>query len=204
MPDSRIRKPSPIRYARLLTGYVQLVATVQRTVQAPPDQVFAVLADGWTYSDWVVGTAHIRDVDADWPEVGSELHHKAGPWPFSLHDSSTVAIMEPNRRLRLDAGLWPLGEAVVDIKLEPVGTDRTLVTIHEDFQRGPLLVIRNKVNDLVLHQRNVEALRRLADIVENAPIRIRCSVIPDVLPGRQVPVKKTLDSGPWSRLYREV
>ncbi|MGK5677905.1 SRPBCC family protein [Actinoplanes sp. URMC 104] len=143
------------------------MATVQRTVQAPPDQVFAVLADGWTYSDWVVGTAHIRDVDANWPEVGSELHHKAGPWPFSLHDSSTVLIMEPSRRLRLRAGLWPLGEAIVDVKLEPAGASATRVTMHEQFERGPLLAARNKINDLVLHQRNVEALRRLADIAEH-------------------------------------
>jgi hypothetical protein len=38
------------------------VAVTRRVIQAPADHVFAVLADGWTYSDWVVGTAHIRDV----------------------------------------------------------------------------------------------------------------------------------------------
>jgi len=144
------------------------VAIVQRTFQAPPERVFAVLADGWTYSDWVVGTAHIRDVDPHWPQAGAELHHKAGPWPVSLRDSSTVVTVEPDRRLKLNAGLWPLGEAVVDIRLEPVGASATKVTIHEDFERGPLRWLRNKVNDVILHQRNVEALRRLADIAENA------------------------------------
>ncbi|TDO41510.1 uncharacterized protein YndB with AHSA1/START domain [Paractinoplanes brasiliensis] len=168
MPYRRIRKPAPARYAGHSAGYVLVVATVQRTVQAPPDSVFAVLSDGWTYSDWVVGTVHIRNVDANWPQVGSELHHKAGPWPFSLHDSSTVLLMEPGRRLRLRAGLWPLGEAVVDIQLEPFGVDATRVTIHEQFEHGPLLAARNKINDLLLHQRNVEALRRLADIAENS------------------------------------
>jgi uncharacterized protein YndB with AHSA1/START domain len=147
------------------------VATVQRTVQAPPERVFAVLADGWTYSDWVVGTVHIRDVDAAWPEVGSHLHHKAGPWPLSLHDKSTVLAMEPGRRLRLNAGLWPLGEAVVDIHLEPAGVDATKVTMHEDFEKGPLLAVRNKINDLVLHRRNIESLRRLADIAERSHSR---------------------------------
>ncbi|MBL7261947.1 SRPBCC family protein [Paractinoplanes lichenicola] len=147
------------------------MATVQRTVQAPPDSVFAVLADGWTYSDWVVGTAHIRDVDQHWPQVGAELHHKAGPWPLSLHDSSTVLAMEPGRHLRLRAGLWPLGEAVVDIRLEPAGAG-TRVTMSEQFERGPLLAARNKINDLVLHQRNVEALRRLADLAENYADRL--------------------------------
>ena len=142
---------------------------MQRTVQAPPDRVFAVLADGWTYSDWVVGTVHIRDVDPHWPQVGAELHHKAGPWPLSLHDKSTVQLMETNRRLRLSAGLWPLGEAIVDIRLEPVGTTFTRVTIEEHFERGPLRAVQNKINDLVMHRRNIETLRRLADIAERAP-----------------------------------
>ncbi|SNY60120.1 SRPBCC family protein [Paractinoplanes atraurantiacus] len=144
------------------------MAIVQRTVQAPPDRVFAVLADGWTYSDWVVGTVHIRDVDESWPAVGSRLHHKAGPWPLSLHDKSEVLIVEPDKRLRLNAGLWPLGEAVVDIKLEPAPGGATKVTIEEDFERGPLLAVRNKLNDLVLHRRNIETLRRLADIAERS------------------------------------
>jgi hypothetical protein len=135
-------------------------------VKAPPDRVFAVLADGWTYSDWVVGTVHIRDVEKSWPMPGSKLHHKAGPWPLSLHDSSTVLSCSPGRELRLNAGLWPLGAAVVDIRLEPVGEDATRVVIHEDFEAGPLKWVRNKVNDLLLHRRNIETLRRLADIAE--------------------------------------
>jgi uncharacterized protein YndB with AHSA1/START domain len=144
------------------------VATTQITVQAPADRVFAVLADGWWYSDWVVGTAHIRDVDPDWPSVGARLHHQAGPWPISLRDTSTVVAVEQDRRLKLNAGLWPLGEAVVDIRLEPLDDGRTRVTMVEDFERGPLLGLRNKINDLVLHYRNREALRRLADIAERA------------------------------------
>lgn len=141
-----------------------LVAIVKRTVPAPPARVFAVLADGWSYSDWVVGTVHIRDVDPSWPEPGSRLHHKAGPWPFSLQDSSTVVSMTPDRELTLKAGLWPLGQARVRILLEPEGTTSTRVTIEEDFEAGPLLMLRNKLNDLVLHRRNVESLRRLSDI----------------------------------------
>jgi hypothetical protein len=147
------------------------VAIVQRTVQAPPASVFAVLADGWSYSDWVVGTAHIRDVDPSWPQPGARLHHKAGPWPLSLHDSSRVVATEPDRRLTLVAGLWPLGEAMVDIRLEPVGERATRVVMLEEFQGGPLRWVQNKINDLLLHRRNVETLRRLADIAERATAR---------------------------------
>ncbi len=48
--------------------------------------------------------------------------------------------------------------------LEPLGTKATRITMEEDFEAGPLLFLRNKVNDLVLHRRNIESLRRLADI----------------------------------------
>ncbi|MEU7908246.1 SRPBCC family protein [Actinoplanes sp. NPDC049118] len=144
------------------------MAIVQRTVPAPPERVFAVLADGWSYSDWVVGTVHIRDVDPHWPQVGAELHHKAGPWPLSLHDSSTVVAVEQDRSLTLIAGLWPLGSARVKLVLEPVDAGATRVTMEEDFEAGPLLWVRNKVNDLVLHRRNIESLRRLSDIATRA------------------------------------
>jgi hypothetical protein len=147
------------------------VAIVQRTVRATPARVFAVLADGWTYSDWVVGTVHVRDVDDKWPAVGTKLHHKAGPWPFSLKDTSTVLACEPNRSLTLRAGLWPLGEATVKIELEPAGGSTTRVTMHEDFHAGPLSWLRSKLNDLVLHRRNIESLRRLADIAERDKTR---------------------------------
>jgi uncharacterized protein YndB with AHSA1/START domain len=147
------------------------VAIVQRTVRATPERIFAVLADGWSYSDWVVGTVHIRDVDPQWPQPGARLHHKAGPWPVSLHDKSTVLAVEPERHLRLSAGLWPLGEAIVDIRLEPLGPETTRVIMHEDFDQGPLRWLQNKANDLLLHRRNTESLSRLADIAERAAPR---------------------------------
>nr|WP_285789855.1 SRPBCC family protein [Micromonospora sp. NBRC 101691] len=140
------------------------MAIVEKVIGAPPQQVFDVLADGWTYSDWVVGTTHMRDVDDHWPTVGSRLHHRAGPWPVSLTDTSTVLVCEPPHRLVIRAGLWPAGEATVVFSLEPVGADATRVRLGEDFTAGPLRWIRNKLNDLVLKQRNKETLNRLADI----------------------------------------
>ncbi|MFI7607211.1 SRPBCC family protein [Micromonospora sp. NPDC049366] len=135
-------------------------------IDAPPQQVFDVLADGWTYSDWVVGTAHVRDVDDEWPKVGSQLHHRAGPWPLSLQDASTVLLCEPPHRLVLRAGLWPAGEAIVTFTLDPVdgNPNATRVRIGEDFAAGPLRWVRTKLNDLVLHLRNRETLARLSDI----------------------------------------
>lgn len=140
---------------------------------AAAEQVYAILADGWTYSDWVVGTAHIRDVDASWPQPGSRLHHKVGPWPLSINDTSTVTALTPGRGLALRAGIWPLGEAAVRITLEPTSAGETRVTMFEDFQAGPLHWLKNKINDMVLHRRNVEALRRLAELAEHSRHTIR-------------------------------
>src|SRR5688572_16986329 len=97
------------------------MAEVELTASAPPEKVYAVLADGWTYSDWVVGTAHIRDVDPDWPAPGSRIHHKAGPWPLHLRDRTVAVEREPGSRLVLRPHLWPLGEATVTITLRPAG-----------------------------------------------------------------------------------
>lgn len=141
-----------------------MMAVVEKVIDAPPERVFEVLADGWTYSDWVVGTAHVRDVDDTWPRVGSRLHHRAGPWPFSLQDESTVLECQAPHRLVLRAGLWPAGEAIVAFALEPLEGGRTRVTIGEDFAAGPLRWVRTKLNDLVLHLRNRETLARLSDI----------------------------------------
>ena len=39
------------------------MARTSTLVEAAPDAVWAVLADGWLYPTWVVGTVKIRDVD---------------------------------------------------------------------------------------------------------------------------------------------
>jgi uncharacterized protein YndB with AHSA1/START domain len=139
---------------------------VERTVAATPDRVWAVLADGWTYSDWVVGTVHIRDVDPGWPAPGTRIHHKTGPWPVSMNDSTTVVAYDTLRELHLRPRLWPLGEADVVITLVEIDPGQTTVRITEDFPAGPLRGALTKVNDLVLHRRNQESLRRLADLAE--------------------------------------
>lgn len=145
-------------------GIVRIMAIVESLMEAPREDVFAVLADGWTYSDWVVGTAHIRAVEHDWPAAGTRLHHKAGPWPFSIRDYTLSVRCEPPKLLVLRPGLRPFGEATVTFTLEEYSPDRTVVGIHEDFERGPLMWLRTKIGDLVLHQRNRESLRRLGDI----------------------------------------
>ena len=140
------------------------MAVTERVLNAAAADIYAVLADGWTYSDWVVGTAHIRSVDDHWPAPGSHLHHKVGPWPLSIRDKSTVLECDPGRMMVTRVRLWPLGEGRVHITLTPVGSTRTRVRMEEGFVGGPLHWIENKINDVVLHRRNVESLRRLEDL----------------------------------------
>lgn len=149
-----------------------MAAVVERLIEAPPARVFGVLKNGWTYSDWVVGSAHIRAVDAGWPQPGSNLHHKVGTWPFLLKDKSTVLACEEPEELSLSAGLWPLGAATVHFRLFAVGDDATRIAMWEDFAEGPLRWARVKLNDLVLHHRNRESLARLAELAirPNSPV----------------------------------
>lgn len=142
------------------------MAVVERVIEAPPEKVYSVLTDGWTYSDWVVGTAHIREVDPGWPGPGTKIHFKAGPWPMSIHDTTTALVGEPPRRLVLQPRLWPVGALTVTIELTPLDANTTRVTMREDVAAGPVRWLRTKVNDLLLHGRNRESLRRLADLAE--------------------------------------
>jgi hypothetical protein len=141
------------------------MAEVSRVMSAGPDRVFEVLADGWQYGGWVVGSARVRAVEREWPAVGSRIHHAVGAWPLTLNDETQVEVCEPGSRLVLTARGRPFGEARVDIRLEdrPAGT---LVTIVERPISGPGRWLDNPLLDAFLHARNVEAMDRLASLVE--------------------------------------
>ena len=141
------------------------MSTTTQTVQAPPDAVWAVLADGWLYPLWVVGATRMRDVDAGWPEVGTCLHHSAGVWPLVVNDSTEVVDCQPGKELRLRARAWPLGEAAVTITLEASGA-HTRVTLREESVSGPGRLVPQPAEDLLLDWRNRETLRRLAMLAE--------------------------------------
>jgi uncharacterized protein YndB with AHSA1/START domain len=142
---------------------------VEIVIRASPHRVFAELADGWAYTGWVVGAVHIRDVDANWPDPGSKIHHKVGCWPFSVADDTESLECEPDRRLVLQARGWPLGEATVEIVLEEQGESRTLVRLREAPTAGPASQLDNPAIRWLLKVRNAEALRRLRDRSENRP-----------------------------------
>jgi uncharacterized protein YndB with AHSA1/START domain len=141
------------------------MATVDRTIAATPSKVFAVLADGWLYSNWVVGTSHMRAVEASWPQQGSRLFHATGAWPAVVRDESVVEQVETGHRLVLTVRGWPFGEArvVIDLVAEGAGTQ---VTMSETPTSGPGRWLHNPINEAVLIRRNTESLARLAALAE--------------------------------------
>lgn len=139
-----------------------------RLVHATPEQVWAVLSDGWVYPLWVVGAARIRAVDDAWPAVGSRLHHSVGLWPLLLDDDTEVLETTP-RSMTLRARAWPVGTARVVISWRPIGTGadtRTEVTINEDADQGPGTLVPKPLRTPLIAWRNTETLRRLAFLAE--------------------------------------
>lgn len=136
-----------------------------RLIRGTPEQVWEVLSDGWLYPLFVVGASRMREVDDDWPAVGSKLHHSVGTWPALIDDNTEVLESRPLSMLRLRARGWPMGEANVVVRLTAAGPD-TEVVIEEQAVRGPGAFLPDAVMDVPLAWRNVETLRRLAYVVE--------------------------------------
>ncbi|MFD6452753.1 SRPBCC family protein [Nocardia sp. NPDC060220] len=139
---------------------------VTRTIHAPVEEVFAVLADGWSYASWVVGASHIRDVDDTWPEVGARIHHSVGPWPCTVQDTTSVRAIDSPHSIELDARLWPIGAAVVRVELRAIDPTSCEALMTERAVRGPSRLLPHAVQALPLVPRNRESLSRLADLAE--------------------------------------
>lgn len=141
------------------------MARTTRLMHCPPEAVFAVLADGWTYPSWVVGASRMRDVDESWPEVGSRIYHSVGIWPAVIDDETEVTEWDPPHRASLIARGWPIGEARIVIEARP-HRDGCVVRMHEYAVRGPLQYVPRLLTDPLIDVRNREALQRLGYLAE--------------------------------------
>jgi hypothetical protein len=135
-------------------------------IPCKPDAVWSVLADGYSYADWVVGTKKIHSVDQNWPHVGSSLRFTAGLGRLSLTDFTTSRFCVPGSRLELEARALPFGSVRISIEILPWG-DESLVIIDEHPLRGPSPLLENPLVEIGLTIRNRQMLRRLARAVEN-------------------------------------
>lgn len=134
-------------------------------VQAPPEDVFDTLLDPASYLLWVVGSKHVRGVDAQWPQVGARLHHVVGWGPLNDHDVTEILAVDRPRRLVLEARAWPFGTAEVEITVVPEANG-TRLTLRETPRQGPAARFDNRLMQLGIRLRNRLGLRRLCRWVE--------------------------------------
>jgi uncharacterized protein YndB with AHSA1/START domain len=147
-------------------GISECVAIHNVLVRARPEQVWAVLADGWAYADWVVGTKAIRAVDDGWPAPGTSIHFTAGAGPVTLEDRTTVRIAEPAKRLELEIRAKALGTARLSIEILPWAED-AVVVLDEHPLTGAGAAWHNLVVDAMLRVRNRRMLKAFARVVES-------------------------------------
>lgn len=141
------------------------MAVLNVLIDRGPRQVWAVLSEGRAYAEWVAGTQRIRDVDPDWPEPGARIHYSAGVGRVTFDDVTTVRLMEPGRRLELEAQAGRLGSARISIELLPWGEDRTVVIMDEHPLTGPGARWHSVPLDTALRLRNRRMMRSLAEVV---------------------------------------
>ena len=142
-------------------------------IDAPPDEVFAVLADPHTYPDWLVGAHEIRSVEGEWPAPGATFHHRVGVWPVHIADSTSILEVDPPRRLVLRARARPTGVARVEFDLGVDGTGEsggTRVRLREAPSSGPAHLLwlfgARSLMERGLRARNERSLEQLRACVE--------------------------------------
>jgi uncharacterized protein YndB with AHSA1/START domain len=143
------------------------MAVVRRLIPSPRAQVFAALTNPETYPHWLVGARDIRDVDVEWPAVGSAFHHRVGlVGPLTVADLSKVLAVEAPRLLRLEVRARPFGRGQATFTLEAAPGDSTIVQLDE-VPIG-LLAPLTPVLDPVTAFRNRRSLAHLEDFLATA------------------------------------
>lgn len=144
-------------------------AVASITIDRSPRDVFAHLCDAVEYPRWLIGAQRVVHVDEGWPAVGTRFHHRIGIGPARVAGSTTVRVLDPDRRLVLGAGMGPFGEALVDFELRATSGGGTELTIAEAPERGPARWVARALGPLValaVWGRNGVSLAELRDLVE--------------------------------------
>ena len=140
--------------------------TVKRDTSASRDEVWAAIADGWTYSQWVVGNSRMRAVDPNWPQIGSTIRHSVGVWPLLLDDVTVVEECQPLQRLVLLAKGRPFGKARITLQLFDIDGGGCRIEMAEVPVGAPMGWVPKRVALAAAFPRNRECTWRLATIAE--------------------------------------
>ncbi|WP_059020297.1 SRPBCC family protein [Mycobacterium sp. M26] len=139
--------------------------SVTRDIAAPRARVWEVLADGWTYSQWVVGNSRMRAVDSDWPAAGTRILHSIGVWPAVINDETVVLRCTPHEELVLLARLGPLGAARITLRLSDI-PEGCRLEMAEVAVEGPTRLVPDRLQLAGVWPRNKECTWRLANLAE--------------------------------------
>ncbi|MFC8235231.1 SRPBCC family protein [Streptomyces sp. NPDC057284] len=141
------------------------MAVRHRLIERSVEDVWAVLADGTRYGDWVVGTSDSRPREGEWPQVGSSITYTVRLGPWSASGSTIVRRCQAPTVLELEVDSGWLGTARIAIEVRRWG-EYALVIIDEHPLRGPAGMLHNTVVDALIQLRHRSMLARLADAVE--------------------------------------
>lgn len=144
---------------------IDSVLTARRDISATRQQVWDVIADGWTYSQWVVGNTRMRAVEPGWPAPGARIHHTIGVWPVVIDDETTVESCTPLEELVLHAKTRPFGGARIILRLSDTANG-CRIEMAEVPVGGPLHLFPRQVALAMVWPRNRQCLLRLATLAE--------------------------------------
>lgn len=125
-----------------------------------------MIADGWTYSQWVVGNSRMRAVDPRWPQPGSTIHHSIGVWPALINDSTVVESCTPEDELVLIANGRPFGKARITLRLHDREGGGCIIEMAEVPVSAPMKWLPDPIALAGVFPRNKETTWRLAAIAE--------------------------------------
>ncbi|MEV5427956.1 SRPBCC family protein [Streptomyces sp. NPDC052701] len=134
-------------------------------IKTSPRTVWAVLADGSRYADWVVGTAKSRPVRGQWPQTGAAISYEVRLGPARLTNETVVRRCEEGSALELEAKAGPLGTARIALELRPWG-DHCLVLVDEHPLQGTGSRLHNVGTEVLIQLRHRAMLARLTRVCE--------------------------------------
>ncbi|MFE8012285.1 SRPBCC family protein [Streptomyces antibioticus] len=141
------------------------MAVRHRLIKTSRQTVWAVLADGTRYADWVVGTSFSEPIRGRWPEVGSAIGYEIRVGPMRLNNETVVRECVEGERLGLEARAGALGTARIAIELRPWGP-YSLVIADEHPLQGAGGALHNVAVEAMIQLRHRAMLARLAAVCE--------------------------------------
>ncbi|MFJ9011701.1 SRPBCC family protein [Streptomyces canus] len=163
------------------------MAVRHRLIKVSPSAVWAVLADGHRYAEWVVGTSRSEPVRGQWPHEDAAIRFQVPLGPLRLVNETVVRRCEEGVDLELEAHAGPLGTARIAIELRPWG-EHCLVIVDEHPLQGAGGRLHNVGFEALIQIRHRTMLARLARLCENDVRQVREAP-------RQAPVQGVAGAG---------